>query len=280
MKFIFVDDFFYSDGFRGGAEFCNDELINRLRIRGHEVEQLHSFFFSESILKKALDEKLTFIIGNFLNVGNFYLDLLANSKIKYFIYEHDHKYLATRDPSVFENNLAPKDKIINENFYKNAYKIVSQSKRHKQIISQNLNLENVFQGYNFWRKEQLENLIKFQNSIKEYDASVMAHIYPQKNTKGAIEYCENNKLVYQVIPYGTPHRQFCEALSKSKSLVFFPEVNETLSRVCVEANCLNVEIISNKNISYLDESWSNLRGLDLIDFISNASDETISIFES
>lgn len=278
MNFTFIADIFYEDGFIGGSEICNNHLIDSLLSRGHNVNKSHSFFVGDAFLKELKQNTDIFIIANFLALPLESLQGLQDTK--YFIYEHDHKYLTTRDPSVFPNHLAPEHCIINKEFYSKAYKIIGQSKRHCDIIKRNLKLNNIVQGYNFWGDQEINNLKAFENSEKIYDAVVLEHIFEQKNTAGAIQYCEDNDLSYKKIPYQTDHREFCELLSKAKNLVFFPQVNETLSRVCIEAHCLNTELIVNNNISYLDEEWSVLRGSQLIDFIKNSSEKTTNIFET
>jgi hypothetical protein len=206
--------------------------------------------------------------------------LEAIQQYKFFIFEHDHKYLASRDPSVYDNSIAPKDQIVNYELYKNAYKIVGQSARHCVIMATNLNLKNIVQGYNFWGQDEIQNLRDFKDSEKIYDAIVLGHIFEQKNATGAINYCKANNLSYNVIPHATEHREYCRLLSQGRNLVFFPRVNETLSRVSIETNCLNGELIVNNNVSYCKESWSNLRGEELIAFIESRSAETVEIFES
>lgn len=280
INYIFISDEFYEDYSFGGAEICNHRLIKKLKERGHDVKTIHSFFLSDEIIDFVRSDNCVLIFGNFLKANPKTIESVANSGLKYFIYEHDHKYLCTRDPSVFPKYKAPKEYIINYIFYKNAYKVIGQSQRHCNIIKLNLEINNVEQGYNFWGEEEISNLKNFADSKKNITATVLGHIFVQKNTEGAIKVCQEKSFDYQVIPHGTPHMEFCDKLSKSKYLVFLPQVNETLSRVCIEANCLNVELITNNNISYLDENWSKLRGIYLINFIEKASDKTVKIFES
>ena len=45
----------------------------------------------------------------------------------YIIYEHDHKYLKNRNPSIFPDFKAPPHMIINERFYRCAKAIFCQS---------------------------------------------------------------------------------------------------------------------------------------------------------
>lgn len=276
MKYTFISDEFCEDGFSGGGETCNEELINCLLKNGHSVEKVYSFFCSPDFISNSDSD--IFIIGNFGGLPFESKDFLKNKK--YIIYEHDHKFLKSRDPSVYENFIAPKSEIINYNFYKNSYKIVAQSSTHKKVIELNLELGNVEASINFWSEEALVNLESFQDVDKKYDACFMDHLYEQKNAKGAKDFCLKNNYNYISINHNTEHKKFCEILASSRNFVFFPKVFETLSRVCIEANCLNTDIIGNQNIAYLLESWSSLRGLELINFLRDSKEKTVKIFEN
>jgi hypothetical protein len=276
MKYTFISDEFYEDGFSGGGETCNKELINCLLKNGHSVEKVYSFFCSPDFISNS--DSNIFIIGNFGKLPSESAETLKNKK--YIIYEHDHKFLRDRDPSIYENFIAPKNEIINYNFYKNSYKIVAQSSTHKKVIELNLELSNVEASINFWSEEDLVNLESFQGAEKKYDACFMDHLYEQKNAKGAKDFCLKNNYNYIPINHNTEHKKFCEILASSRNFVFFPKVFETLSRVCIEANCLNTDIIGNQNIAYLLETWSNLRGLELINFLRDSKEKTVKIFEN
>lgn len=280
MNYLFISDIFYEDGHIGGAEIYNYELINKLKERNHNVTTIHSFFVSPEFLQSCIAGIDFVIIGNFLNVTQSSINFLIRNKIFYYIVEHDYKFLITRDPSVFLNDLAPKESIINREFYASAYKVVAQSLRHKSIIERNLELNNIVCGVNLWGEDQINNLKKFQNQEKIYDAAVMQHIFAQKGFIQAEQFCKQNKLNYLTIPYNTKHEEFCKNLASCRKLVFFPQVNETLSRVSVEAHCLSTEVIGNNNISFFDEPWSKLRGSELILFLEESREKTVQIFES
>ena len=113
MKYTFISDEFYEDGFSGGGETCNKELINCLLKKGHSVEKIYSFFCSPDFISKCDSDII--IIGNFAGLPPDSVNTLKNRK--YIIYEHDHKFLRSRDPSIYENFVAPKNEIINYNFY-------------------------------------------------------------------------------------------------------------------------------------------------------------------
>lgn len=282
MNYLFIADVFYEDGYLGGAEVCNKELIFRLKERGHTVVCVHSFFcsvsFLEGVFKDAGIDRI--IVGNFLGLSPNTVNLLTEARVPYFIYEHDFKFLNTRNPSVFPNNQAPPENVIYREFYENAYKVVVQSGKQAEIVKNHLHVNKVEVAMNLWSKNELDNLIKFKDNVKKYECAVLGHIYEQKNQKGAEQYCKENDLDYILIPHNTPHEEFCQLLSQCQNLVFFPQVFETLSRISVEGHCLSVELITNKNVSYLYESWSNLRNIDLIEYIKLGANNTVDIFEN
>ena len=96
MKYTFISDEFYEDGFSGGGETCNRELINCLLKKGHSVDKVYSFFCSPDFISNSDSD--IFIIGNFGGLPSKSVDILKNKK--YIIYEHDHKFLRDRDPSI------------------------------------------------------------------------------------------------------------------------------------------------------------------------------------
>ena len=85
---------------------------------------------------------------------------MINNK-KYIIYEHDHKYLKTRDPANYPNYKAPESDIINIDFYKSAKKVLCQSSFHKSIIEKNTQLNNVQNlSGNLWSDYSLQIMEK------------------------------------------------------------------------------------------------------------------------
>ena len=60
-----------------------------------------------------------FIVSNFINLHEDSKDYIEKNT-DYVIYEHDHKYLKSRNPAMYEDYLAPEEEIINYNFYKSA----------------------------------------------------------------------------------------------------------------------------------------------------------------
>ena len=107
MKYVFISDYFQEIG--GG------EMVDA---------RLREFLGGEQILIRSVDctiEKLSkvkenrFIISNFIALAQDCKDYITKN-CNYIIWEHDHKYLKTRNPSVFKDWLAPKDQLQNIEF--------------------------------------------------------------------------------------------------------------------------------------------------------------------
>ena len=260
-KYVFIADFFV-DQVAGGGELNNEEAIKILRERGHDVQKINSHLANLNFIGNNIDKK--FIIGNFINLSAQSRDLLTE-EAEYIIYEHDHKYLQTRDPSVFEDFSAPEAAIINRNFYKNAVATLCQSKFHADIVRKNLGYDNIINlGGNLWSEEILDFIENLSLKKKKNNISVMQSTNPIKNTYDAITYCKIKKTSYDLIQ-PQPYKNFLTSLSKNDTFVFFPKTAETLSRVVVEARMMGMAVITNKLIGATSEEWFKFKGKDLVD---------------
>ena len=121
-EIIFIADFF-RDQLLGGAE-SNDNVLLEYLSQHYTMAKVPSTAATPSLI--ANNE--WFIISNFIGLSEDSKKALANKK--YIIYEHDHKYLNTRDPSVFPNFTAPNSHIINKKFYEKAHAVVVLSLIH------------------------------------------------------------------------------------------------------------------------------------------------------
>jgi len=135
---IFIADFF-AHQLPGGGELNNKNLIDLLEAAGYEVNEINSSAATAPFIEANRDSK--FIVGNFVALPPASLAALAETH--YIIYEHDHKYLKSRNPADFKNFQAPADQIINRDFYKNAKMVICQSIFHEEIVRKNLRLDNI-----------------------------------------------------------------------------------------------------------------------------------------
>ena len=128
-KFVFIADYFVEE-YSGGAELVNEELIKTLTKKGHNVDKIRSQDVTVEFLQNNSDKY--FILSNFMRLSKFPKEKIKN--LNYVLYEHDHKYLVTRNPAEFKDFKAPVDLLVNEDLYKNALGVFCQSQVHKKAI--------------------------------------------------------------------------------------------------------------------------------------------------
>ena len=262
MKFIFIADFF-SNQIMGGGELNNDEAVDQLIKMGHKVTKINSHVVTSKLIKDNVDSN--YIIANFINLSKPCMAELMNRN--YIIYEHDHKYLKTRNPAFYKDYKAPKDEIINLDFYKNAKAVLCQSSFHASIIKKNINIDNIVNlSGNLWSEKSLKIMKNIADTSKKNICSIMNSRIPHKNTSDAIKFCKAKNLDYELIS-STNYEDFLAMLGANDKFVFFPKTPETLSRVAVEARMMNMSVIVNKNLGATHEPWFKLKGKDLIDIV-------------
>jgi len=265
---LFIADCFVNDVL-GGGELNNEELIFILKEKGYHVKKIQSHFVDEAFIKR--NREYNFIIANFVNLSEACKKVLQDTK--YVIYEHDHKYLKNRNPAAFDNFEAPKEAIINYEFYKGAKAILCQSGFHSEIVRKNLQLDSVVNlAGNLWTQEVLKFIREISKIEKTDKVSIMSSPIPHKNTSMAIEYCNLKNKEYELIPQ-LPYKQFLQRLGTNHKLIFFPGTPETLSRIVVEARMMNMGTITNNIVGAIHEDWFKLKGEPLIDLMELKREE-------
>jgi hypothetical protein len=268
---LFIADFF-ADQVPGGGELNNKVLIEKLYKRGHTVRRVNSHLVNHMDL--LYNENI--IVSNFANLSEENKKDLQSRN--YIIYEHDHKYLPGRNPGIYPEYHAPKEHIINRQFYANAKAILCQSQFHANIARKNLELDNIISlGGNLWSDEHLgllEEICKDPQRLERH-AVIMSNT-KHKNTVGAVNYCKALGLEYDVIPPLEP-TTFLRELGSRTTVVFFPETPETLSRVIVEARMMGMATKTTNNIGAIHEDWFSKKGLDLIDHMRYKQKEIVNI---
>ena len=272
-KIIFVSDFFLGEVF-GGAEFCNESLIQDLQ-QNYIIEKVKSSSLTPEVIENNKDS--FYIIANF-----FMLSEASKQKLikdcKYVVYEHDHKYIKSNNPILFVNCLAPETQIQNKDFYKNAVAVMCQSKLASQVVQKNLLINNICNlGGNIWTEEQLQVLEKNIDNEKNIDYGVIETNNKNKGMYHAIEYCENNNLNYEMLRFNS-FDKFVENLSRVKTLVFFPQWLETFSRLCIEARILNCKLITNSFVGAASEPYFKQAGRELLETIRKNNKTYVSKF--
>jgi hypothetical protein len=250
-EIVYISDYFV-EHVLGGAEINDNVLLTE--VLEANIERVQSHMVDLEFLKNNINN--LFIISNFIYLSKDCKEYIQNN-CKYIIYEHDHKYLVSRNPGLFEDFKAPSNEIVHLEFYTNALKVIAQSTFHKEIIEKNLNIKNVFSlGGNLWSEQSLKLLEELYQKPKNNICSVMNSNITHKNTRDAIKFCKFKKIPYALIQ-STSYEEFLSLLSQNNQFAFFPKTPETLSRVVVEARMLGVKIYTNKLVGATHEPWFN-----------------------
>ena len=272
---VFISDLF-AENILGGAELNNEELIDGLRKKEYNVLKKRSHEVSVDFLKQY--SNYCFIISNFVNLPPGALELITKT-YEYIIYEHDHKYLKSRDPAVYPGFKAPKDQIINLEFYKNAKSVFCQSKFHSEIVSLNTGLENIQNvSGNLWDENTLNLLEELSFLKKEDRAAIMNSPIHHKNTHEAVRYCSHRGRKYRLVS-SSNYEDFLKKLGSNDTLVFFPSTPETLSRIVCEARMMGMKVVTNNLVGASKEEWFKLKGKELIDVMRGKRTNIIDLVE-
>ena len=265
-KAIFVADFFANE-VPGGGELNNQELVEILRERGSHVLEVKSGRLTPEFISECSKE-VKFIVANFVMLSEESKKMLENDR-EYIIYEHDHKYVRSRNPADYNNFIAPKSEIINFSFYKNAKAVLCQSRFHADIVKSNLNLDNIISlGGNLWSEDSLETMLNMSKVDKNPTCAIMNSSNWHKNTSDAIRLCEAKQWEYDIIPT-CGYMEFLLRLGESEKFVFLPKTPETLSRIVVEARMMGLSVVTNNLVGATGEEWFSLKGEDLVEVIRN-----------
>jgi len=262
-KILYVSDFFLGDVI-GGGELNDNELCSILESMSIEIKKIRSSKLSVDQVRKHRDYKL--IISNFVNLNKSVIDEITNS-YTYVIYEHDHKYLKSRNPADYEDFIAPDTEIVNKEFYKNAKAVFCQSSFHKKIMYSNLKIDNIINlSGNLWSEGSLRVIETLSKKEKQNKYSILNSQTWHKNTRETSFYCEKKGFEYNLIS-SPDYNEFLSMLSNNDKFIFLPKTPETLSRIVVEARMMNIKTITNKNVGASYEDWYKLRGEELINLI-------------
>jgi len=255
---LFLADF-YSDQINGGGENNDAVLIADLRERGVLVEKVHC----QAVTVDQLRTADTIIVSNFVTLAPTHKEYIAEN-CDYIIYEHDHKYVTTRDPSKFVNFEIPPQCIVNKTFYHRARKVIVLSEICKTVMENNLGNTNVHSiGSSLWSKEKFAFLRECPKS-KTKGVAVIDSNNPTKGRAAAIATCEKKSIEFDLISSPDQY-EFLKILSEYKTLLFVPQVLETFCRLIAEAKMLECQVYTNgKLIGMMSEPFAQQSGHELI----------------
>lgn len=276
MKILFLADFFLDD-LIGGGEICNECVFLHLNKK-HNITKVKTSIFSLELAKQNKDS--LFIIGNFCFLKKEVVDYITNN-CKYIIYEHDYKFHTHRNPAKYVNFLVPEQQIIYKDFYKSASKIICQTAFQAKIFVDNLKLNNILSiGTNFWLEEHYTVLEQMANTNKNGLCAIIEYNIDHKNTLGAVNYCKQNNIPYQLIK-DSNYINFLKKLGRYSKFVFLPQTPETFSRTTAEAKMMNMTVLTNNLIGCKKEEWFDLfSGIELIKFTKEKNTSAYNTFEN
>lgn len=270
MNVLFVSDYTIKEMPFGGSEWVNQVIIDYLQI---------PFEYSKNI--KGFDKNTLYIISNVSMMEDYVLESLKS--FKYIIIEHDYKICQSRHPWKYKNCIVPENERIHYDLYKNAIAVFVQTTDHMNVFLKNSVTANfVNMRSSIWGNDDLVMLESFLNLKKEKLNKYFIYNTTNwiKNTKGAIDFCKNKNLPFDLIGNFKNRYDFLNRLSNYKGIVFFPLARETMCRLIVEARCLNMEIMTTKNYGAVLESWFDYSGMNLINFLRYNTNKNIEIIKS
>jgi len=274
-KIVFVSDFF-ADQVQGGAEIYDALLVQQLESKGVKVCKFNSHEFTDKHFKLYEKTGFMFLVSNFVNLSESVKKLMQIYSDRYCILEHDHKYLKNRNPADFKNFKAPREMIINQEFYRSAKQVFCQSVKHAEVLSLNLGIDNVTNlGCSLWSKEQIE-LISSKICEKNSKAAIINDPNVIKGTKEAVAVCESKNIDYDLLPKAK-YENYLSTLAKYETFVFFPKTLESFCRVLLEARMMGCKLVTNNLNGCTYEPWfRGLKGQDLIDYVDSQRDVVVT----
>lgn len=252
-QIIFIADFF-SDQLTGGAEINDNTLLNALKEENLLFCKINSDKVTEQFIMDNLDK--LFVLSNFTNLDMQLVPFFALTD--YVFYEHDYKFMSSRNPKKYPNFKVPENLIINYNFYKNAKAIICLSEMHKNIFQLNLDTDNIINiNCSLFDDEKIKLLLSLRNNEKTKDYAIIKTHNPTKRMVDTINWCKSKNLKFDLISH-PENDKFLSILSEYKNLVFMTAHPEPTPRIAVEAKLMGVNLIANKKlIGVANEYWWN-----------------------
>lgn len=251
-EIVFIADFF-ADEVPGGGELNNQEFIKIVQDKGFKVEKIKSKYVTPDLLEE-FNKDTKFILANFIQLSEESKGLIESQK-EYVIYEHDHKYIRSRNPADYKDFIAPKEHLINTTLYKNSKAILCQSAFHTDILQSNLPIDNVVNlSGNLWELSAINLMESLSKNDKNEGCSIMSSRNWHKNTADAVKVCNAKGWKYELIP-SCSYKEFLKRISEREKFIFLPKTPETLSRIVVEAKMMGVSVITNALVGATKESW-------------------------
>jgi len=269
---IYISDFFVNE-IIGGAELSDDVVIQFLTNKGYNIKTIKSQTFNPTIHKAD-----TFIISNFVGLSEQNKNWFTSSGSKYMIVERDQKYVRSRNTAMYPDFIAPESEVVNKTFYRGAHKVFCLTNHSAELLLKHIDLTNIEPfGCTHFSQQQFDLL---RENIGKNKKNKFAIVSGKRSNK-AIQYCEINKLEYDLIFNIMSHKNFIETLSQYKGIIFFSHAVETCCRLLVESRILELKIITDNRNGCTYESWfKKMKGVQLLEFLEIKVDKTLQRIES
>jgi len=273
VRILFVADFF-ADQINGGGENNDARLIEHLRDNGIEVTCVPTALVTST----HIEDHDKVIVGNFVGLSESLKKYIAATK-PYLIYEHDHKYVSTRDPSKFVNFAIPREHLVNIEFYEKSSQTVVLSDICRKVLNHNLPRVEVHSiGCSLWTEKFFEEVRVMDEIPQTKDTCILLSHNPTKNFPATADYCVKNQIDYTPI-HSPDHFDFLREMAQYKNFLFIPTVLETFSRVCAEAKMLGLNVLTNpKMVGMFSEPFSSLSGRELQEALYKQNQAALKYF--
>lgn len=268
-RIVWISDFFINE-VNGGAEVCDEAAMGHLSKK-YNIIKIKTRDLLEDIINE--NKNCLWVISNFVQFQDYnLLQRIIENEIKFIHYSHDHLYCLYRNPykhnSEMNCDCYPHDGPLH-GFLNNATAILCQTKWHKEMWDKNVENPRILTiGSNLWSLEILDYIEHKlnENVLKNNKYVIFSSPYEHKNTAGAIEFANKNKLEYELIR-DLNQKNFIDKLIESKGIIFLPLLAESCSRILIEARMCNCSIKTNNLSGCTKEEWfQNLKGKELIHF--------------
>lgn len=262
MTLFYISDHDIND-YQGGAEKVDYNIYSSLNIQ--HIKTANFVYNKEDI----------YIISNAWFLKESDKKALIENR-NYIIFEHDYKIHLTRQPHRYQNNIFPKNELINLDYYRAARAVFLQSTDHLECFSANeidgnfVNLKT-----SIWSKEELDTLESLSSLTKKtYRACIIGNAGADKGRDIAEAICKSHRIDYDIIPT-MDLISFYRKLAEYPLLVNTPRVKESFCRLVVEARCLNMNVLTPALYGAMKEEWYSMHGKTLISFLQEQTRKNI-----
>ena len=270
---IFVADMFVED-YVGGAELTTEALISA--CGDLNIQKIKASDIKMNLLQQGFEK--FWVFGNFASLQPSLMPTII-SNLNYAVLEYDYKFCHYRSIEKHAHETGNECDCHNEihgkmisAFYHGAKSLWWMSEKQQERYHSrfpfldtphSVVLSSVFD----------ENFFKIVASLKDATPKeerkgwiVLGSDSWIKGATDATQYCEDNKLEYEVV-WGLDHHELLAKLSCAEGFVYLPRGGDTCPRMVIEAKALGCEVILNDHVQHKDEEWFTGSDLDLMSYL-------------